>query len=68
MNGTVDRMYTKYSYVVVKYRRKAVKGRKKDSKMKVENYEDNKELEGGKKEGRSRATQACRLYCNNRLL
>lgn len=58
LNGTVDRMCTKYT--VIKYRRKDVKGRKKDSKMKTENYEDNKELKK-KGDGRrsSREIQAC---------
>jgi hypothetical protein len=51
-------MCTKYT--VIKYRRKDVKGRKKDSKMKTENYEDNKELKK-KGDGRrsSREIQAC---------
>ena len=39
--------------------------RKKDSKMKVENYEDNKELKK-KKEGEAQKYKHVDLYCNNR--
>jgi hypothetical protein len=37
--------------------------RKKDSKMKVENYEDNKELKRGGEKDKQRNTS---MYCNNR--
>jgi len=68
LNGTVDRMCTKYT--VIKYCRKDVKGRKKDSQMKVKNYEDNKELKGGwwggGKEEEAEKYKHVDLYCNNR--
>jgi len=64
LDGTVERMCTKYT--VIKYRRKDVKGRKKDSKMKVENYENNKEIKTKRKEEETEKYKRVDMYCNNR--